>query len=78
MQLVFSIILDLMLIFSLAAPVQAWDHHVKDGFRRKEEQGNNSNGGNSAKWDGSRRTNVVSHLERFSTNKGYGAKGLYV
>lgn len=62
--------------FSLAdsiVPVQAWDHHMKDGYTRNKPEA--TNGKSKSSWDGSRKSNVVADLEAMSSSHGFGNAG---
>ena len=69
-----------MVFLTSAVPVQSWDHHVKDGYRRHSAENTASERAHVHRaWDGSRKTDkhdVVAELENLSSSHGYGSGGM--
>jgi hypothetical protein len=61
------------IIFKISAPVQHWDHHVKDGYKRRYDQHEPTK--SKSFWDGTRSYGIAEELEKQSSTQGYGASG---
>ncbi len=64
-------IIKLTLLLLYSAPVQQWDHHIKDGYKRSYDD--NATSRLSSSWDGKRSSssNVVEELNQ-SSMRAYG------
>ena len=67
-----SVVSRLSCIFYLLVPVQSWDHHVKDGYKRHK---NGFHDYTKPTWDGSKTSSVADNLEKNSSVHGYGSSG---